>query len=31
MVSKPILCENDATAENDKAGDNEFGEFAWLP
>ena len=28
MVSKPVVCENDETAEDDKAGDNES---VWVP
>ena len=31
MVSKPLVCENDETGEDDKADDNEVEECAWVP
>ena len=30
MVSKPFVCENDETAEDEKAGDNNVEECAWV-
>ena len=30
MVSKSLVCENDETAEDIEAGDNEVEEFAWF-
>ena len=31
MVSKPFVCLNDEPSEDDKAGDNEVEECAWVP
>ena len=31
MVSKPLVCENDETGEDEKAGDNEVEECALVP
>ena len=31
MVSKPFVCENYETAEDDKAGDNDVEDCPWVP